>query len=574
MRDLNEIQRRRRPGGPPRMPRAARAVNTPLVEEAWRKGLIGHPDQRWAKYITTGIREGFRVGFRHREVECRGAKRNMMSAYENPQVVSQYLAKEVSLGRVAGPYDKGECPGLHISRFGAIPKPHQPGKFRLILDLSHPEGHSVNDGIEAELCSVQYASVGEAVRRILTMEKGGHLTKIDIESAYRIVPVHPEDRGLMGMEWEGKRYIDLALPFGLRSAPKIFNVLGDALQWMLEKEGIENIHYLDDFLVFGPGALGECRQQVRELMRLFERLGVPIACHKTEGPARMVTFLGILLDLVARVLKLPEEKLARLMRMIKGWGDRKSCTKRELLSLIGSLQHACCVVRPGRTFLRRMIDLAASVKGLHHIVRLNKGFRSDLQWWACFLPKWNGTSMMSGLERAERVAGTITSDASGGWGCGAFTSTGEWFQLRWPASWAGVHITIKELVPVVLGLALWGQQWKGQTVRCLCDNAAVVADLNSGRSKDERVMHLLRALFLVVAKHSIYVVGEHIPGVDNGAADALSRDRLPVFLQMVPEAATTATAIPEELVDALVVSQPDWTEPSWNRRLGSLLLRD
>lgn len=85
----------------------------------------------------------------------------------------------------------------------------------------------------------------------------------------------------------------------------------------------------------------------------------------------------------------------------------------------------------------------------------------------------------------------------------------------------------------------------------------------------------MRALFLVVvAKHSIFVVGEHIPGVDNGAADALSRDRLSVFAQMVPGAAKSATVIPEELVEALVRSQPDWTEPSWSRRLGSSLLRD
>ena len=54
---------------------------------------------------------------------------------------------------------------------------------------------------------------------------------------------------------------------------------------------------------------------------------------------------------------------------------------------------------------------------------------------------------------------TITSDASGQWGCGAFSSDGEWFQLEWPDSWIGVHITIKELLPMVVAMAMWGKKW-------------------------------------------------------------------------------------------------------------------
>ncbi len=130
-------------------------------------------------------------------------------------MIDRYLAKEVWLGKVAGPVLCSEHPTVHIYRFGVIPKPHQPGQFRLILDLSHPQGASVNDGIEPELCSLKYTSVGEAVKKVKAMEPGAHLTKVDIESAYRIVPVHPEDRMLLGMEWKGKLYIDMALPFGL-----------------------------------------------------------------------------------------------------------------------------------------------------------------------------------------------------------------------------------------------------------------------------------------------------------------------------------------------------------------------
>ena len=91
---------------------------------------------------------------------------------------------------------------------------------------------------------------------------------------------------------------------------------------------------------------------------------------------------------------------------------------------------------------------------------MNRGFKSDLQWWALFLPTWNGVSMMAGAVRSGWSA-TMTSNASGSWGCGAFTSSGEWLQLQWPESWASVHITVKELAPVELGVATWGENGKG-----------------------------------------------------------------------------------------------------------------
>ena len=56
----------------------------------------------------------------------------------------------------------------------------------------------------------------------------------------------------------------------------------------------------------------------------------------------------------------------------------------------------------------------------------------------------------------DQYKATITSDASGRWGCGAFSSEGEWLQLEWPDSWIGMHITIKELLPIVVAMAMSG----------------------------------------------------------------------------------------------------------------------
>ena len=170
--------------------------------------------------------------------------------------------------------------------------------------------------------------------------------------------------------------------------------------------------------------------------------------------------------------------------------------------------------------------------------------------------------MMSRYTPASYGA-TVTSDASGSWGCGAYSSSGEWFQFEWPAFWLDRHITIKELLPIVLGVAIWGSQWSGLSVRCHCDNAAVVAIINSETSKDERAMHLMRCLFFFLAKFKVTLVGEHIPGKHNQVADALSCNDHLSFLSQVPTASPQTTRIWQELLQALVFQQPDWTSQAW-----------
>lgn len=497
----------------------------------------------------------------------------MQSALTNGQVIDGYLSNELSLGRVLGPLDPQSDQRLHVSRFGVIPKNHQPGKWRLILDLSFPPGSSVNDGIERELCSLKYTSVDEAVQIINKLGRGSLLAKIDVESAYRLIPVHPEDRLLLGMSWKGALYADASLPFGLRSAPKIFNAVADALQWIFGQESTLSIHYLDDYLLFGSPESLECQLALDRTLITCHRLGVPIATHKTEGPSSQITFLGIELDTQAGILRLPHLKLVRLQREIKGWTSRKACSKRELLSLIGQLQHACCVVKPGRSFLRRMIKLSTVAKELHHSIRLNLGFRSDLQWWSSFLSAWNGVSVTS-LHPSLGWRTTITSDASGNWGCGAFSSEGHWFQLQWPESWVPINITVKELLPIIVCVALWGREWSGTSVRCRCDNAAVVAIIRSGSCKDELAMHLLRSLFFLVATYDLKLWSVHVPGVLNGAADALSRNDNISFLSQVPSALRQPDSIPLELLDVLVIRRPDWTSVNWTELLKSTLPKD
>jgi len=93
----------------------------------------------------------------------------MASTLQNPQVIDNYLQSEVQLGRVAGPFSETPLPVHHVSHFGVIPKRHQPGKWRLILDLSSPAGHSVNNGIAGEDYSLQYMKVDDIIAGIMRL---------------------------------------------------------------------------------------------------------------------------------------------------------------------------------------------------------------------------------------------------------------------------------------------------------------------------------------------------------------------------------------------------------------------
>ncbi len=239
----------RSPPIPRPLPAILGTVTTPLHYQVWAGQLRNHPDPEFSGYLLRGIRDGFRIGFDR-------SRMNMASATQNPSVIEEYLAKERLAGRIVGPLPPESCPA-HISRFGVIPKNHQPGKWRLIVDFSHPKGACVNEGIERELCSLSYTSIDEAVRQVISMGRGTQLAKLDLESAYRIIPVQPDDRLLLGVKWQGQIFIDTALPFGLRSAPKVFTAFADGLMWIMLKNGVsEVIHYLDDYLFFGSPASG------------------------------------------------------------------------------------------------------------------------------------------------------------------------------------------------------------------------------------------------------------------------------------------------------------------------------
>ena len=327
----------------------ARVIRTPLKLDVWQSELSGLADDWFAHYVCSGIEHGFRIGFHGMQAGLRSCDRNMVSTREHPEVVESYLTEERQQGRLVSVSSRREADklGMHCSPFGVIPKKGRQNKWRLIIDLSTPEGHSVNDGISKELSSLSYLSVDKVMLEVLARGRGTLLAKMDIRQAYRNIPVHPDDRHLLGVEWKGEVLVDTVLPFGLRSAPLLFTAVGDALQWIMEKRGVSWAgHYIDDFVTMGAAGGQECGANLREMECTCTMLGMPVKPSKTEGPATTISFLGLELDTRELVLRLPVDKLDRLQASLASWRGKKHGKKRDLLSLIGLLSHACKAIRP------------------------------------------------------------------------------------------------------------------------------------------------------------------------------------------------------------------------------------
>ena len=121
-------------------------------------------------------------------------------------------------------------------------------------------------------------------------------------------------------------------------------------------------------------------------------LRVPTVAAKTLGPSQVLEFMGIVIDSNRMEARLPEDKLARMKQLLDSFTNRRSARLVHLQSLIGTLQFACKVVLPGRTFLQRIINLTRGVSNRFHHIHLNKEFSRDITMWKAFLTKWNGRS--------------------------------------------------------------------------------------------------------------------------------------------------------------------------------------
>lgn len=479
---------------------------------------------------------------------------NLQSAQLAPATMTDKLAADIRLCRVTIIGLKPPIPFIS-SPLGFAPK--HDGGLRRIHHLSHPRKTSVNAHIDAEASTMKYTCIKDILKLVVAAGRHCTIVKRDIKDAFRTIPVAPEDRWMLGFQWQGVYYMENFLPFGLSTAPFIFNLFAEAIHWMLQSYSIywqRSEHYLDDFIAVVPLDTN-LQAMSNEYIRLTDALGIPRNESKDEAGTK-VTVLGLEVDTDKFVLRVPKDKVLRAAATTSAALKHNSMSMLEVQSLAGFLSFCAPAVQLGWVFMRRIWDFAAQFplnSEVHLCRRIPSRVRKDLHWWSTLLPQFNGVHF---FDTANRSCAYLYTDASGA-GLGGFYHTGDsgrhgdghlaeyddiaqsnsfssQLRLEQAQPEAKFDINIHELDAILFGLQKWAPRWQSYCLTVYTDNTTAKTGLwrqtlHSGAANDT-----LREILLLAAQYDIKLDPHWIPGKTNCLADALSRWDMTTIANLCP----------------------------------------
>lgn len=520
---------------------------TPVRVKKLEVLLYGY-DDHLKKFLIDGFSVGFSLHSNLSEMGSRSIK-NHKSALEHLDIVDEKIKKEMDKGRVKGPFDSHPFENFICSPIGLVPK-KELGQFRLIHDLSYPKGASVNSNIPPEFSAVNYQNIETVIDIVQSYGHNCLMSKSDIQEAFRLIPIKQSDHRLLGFSWRGKFYHDCVLAFGASSSCQIFEKFSSALQWILNKKfnilGIS--HLLDDFFFCGKKDTSECLNALQTFLAMAEHLGVPIKQEKTHYPTTCLTIYGIEIDSTEMVARLPLDKIEKISALLLKYKCKRKISLKNLQSLLGLLNFACSVIIPGRAFLRRLYDLTIGHTSPHFMITLNADARADLNLWHTFIENYNGKSCFLFQNWISSDVIKLYSDSAGVHGGYAAVFGNKWFAKEWSEEMKDLHITVKELFPIVVALDFWGHLLANHKILFLTDNAAVADIINKTTSKEKNCMKLIRRMVLSSLQFNIFFRAKHIPGKTNVICDLLSRFSFQEAHRIAPWLNATQEVVPSHLL--------------------------
>ena len=424
--------------------------------------------------------------------------------------------EEAKFGAIQVPFTTPPLHDFHISPCMTREKPDSDSR-RVTVDLSYPEGQSVNAGVSKD----QYLgtpflltlpSIDVITQKVKKLGRGSLLYKTDISRAFHHIKIDPGDYNLLGLKLDSY-FFDSCLPFGFRHGSAICQCVSDAVCHFMAREGHDVTNYIDD--VIGHALPSKAFKSFNRLHQMLVELGFDISSRKLVSPSTSVICLGVEILTIDFTVSIPPAKLAEIIHICTNWANKNTCSKRDLQSLLGKLLYISKCVRASRVFLNRMLDLLRSM-GNQKTIHLTPEFKRDLRWFQEFVPHFNGKAFFD----HPRIDHEIELDASlqglgARWGQKVYA-------LSIPLGYNHYNIVHLEMLNILVAVRTWGQAWVGKTLLVHCDNAAVVSVLQSGGTKDLTLAAMARNITMEIAKHDINLHTIHIPGKFNVVAHCLS----------------------------------------------------
>lgn len=175
----------------------------------------------------------------------------------------------------------------------------------------------INDFIDPDYCTVHSTPFDVVLEMIANLGTDSFLAKIDVKSAFRLLPVHPADQELLGFKFHNQFYYDMCLPMGCSISCALWEKFVSFLEWVtITKTGKDTLsHHLDDFICAAKVIEG-CKLLMSSFQNTCRDFGIPLADEKRVGPKKSLVFLGIEIDTEKLVISIPEDKTIALKHSI------------------------------------------------------------------------------------------------------------------------------------------------------------------------------------------------------------------------------------------------------------------
>ena len=365
-------------------------LNSGLNIQAWEHYLQHYPHRILLQYL----KFGFPLSIEDPDTLNITNIVNHISALQYPEAVRQYLDKERAHGAIIGPVDQAKSPHFYCSPL--LTRPKDVSKRRVILNLSYPSGNSLNDKVNKSQFDgfqlvLRFPSVDYIVAKILDTPGEVYFSKIDVARAFRNLRVDPDDALKFGIYWQRKYFIDKEVVFGWVHGSSAFQMMSDAVTYIMN---IKNHHiwaYIDDYILVGSKEATEAA--FHDLSSLLTELGLPMNSDPPPNPLQALTFLGIQIDIAGNTLSIDSDKLKQIYMEYIHASKKTTLSRKAMQSLLGKLLYIHNCVLSARTFINRILDLFRrnyQAKKIH----LDSGFYNYIQWFISFLPTFNGVTYL------------------------------------------------------------------------------------------------------------------------------------------------------------------------------------
>jgi hypothetical protein len=549
----------------------------PFRVQRWKKAMEYHPSNKIVTEVLRGMSWGVSYDYEGTRLSSRTCK-NLKSENKFAEDLIAAREKQYQKGLRSGPFvvSDNELPLFNFmaSPTGGVVKTFSE-KVRPINDFGYPyDESSINDNIGEE--KIQNSKFETAAQVLAKMGKNTLMCTIDVKGAFNLIPVALSDLHLNGelhQDKDGKLMAAFLsnLIFGSKSAPRKWNTFGAAIEFMtrMHTDLDAIIRYCDDFLIFirplpnGEPDWQKATKVFEQVMRIWIWLGVPFGDH--TKPTRRVQWLGI--ELCSETLRsyVSDQRRQHVLKELEHWKERKSCTRRQLESLIGALFFITQVVTWGKAFLGRLIRASCTVKGHDHKICLSRkcpGFKLDIAWWLEYLPDWGGCSVLTCMEWTSPtgIIEAETDASEEGHGC---YWDGHWYGVAWTDQQflaairdgrkrlrldkSSRSMPYLELYAIAVACATFGKKWSGHKVRIWCDCKPAQDALTKRYSKSPESQSLIRIIAGMSLQYNFDIQVEHIEGIKNVRADLLSHLNFYDFMMQAPLADYSQT-IPSELI--------------------------